>query len=82
MIFLGEFYPTCAYSTEVIYMYLARELYFGGTNPDDDEFIETQNISLDELIGEILNGNIRDGKTQAAVLKAYYLLKNERRSKK
>ena len=42
-------------------MYLDRELHFGGTNPDDDEFIETQNISLDELIGEILNGNIRDG---------------------
>lgn len=78
MIYLGEFYPTCAYSTEVIYMYLARELRFGSTNPDDDEFIETQKIPLDELVGEIINGNIRDGKTQAAVLKAYYLLKNEK----
>ena len=26
---LGRFYPTCAYSTEVIHMYLARQLTFG-----------------------------------------------------
>lgn len=54
MIFLGEFYPTCAYSTEVIYMYLARGLHFGGTNPDDDEFIETQKSPLMNWSGKFL----------------------------
>lgn len=81
MTFLGEFYPTCAYSTEIIYMYLARGLHFGETNPDDDEFIETDKLPLETLVGEIMNGNIRDGKTQAAVLKAYLKIRSEKESK-
>ncbi len=77
-IFLGEFYPTCAYSTESIYMYMARGLHFGSTNTDDDEFIENGKIPLESLVGEIMNGNIKDGKTQAAVLKAYKILKDKK----
>ena len=73
--FLGEFYPTCAYSTEILFMYMATGLSFGSTSPDDDEFIETEKIPLETLVGEIMNGNIKDGKTQAAVLKAYFKIK-------
>lgn len=76
--FLGEFYPTCAYSTESIYMYMARGLHFGSTDTDDDEFIENGKIPLEALVGEIMNGSIKDGKTQAAVLKAYKILKDEK----
>ena len=38
LISLGAFYPTCAYSTEVIHMYLARQLAFGERELDEDEF--------------------------------------------
>ena len=54
---------------------MATGLSFGSTSPDDDEFIETEKIPLETLVGEIMNGNIKDGKTQAAVLKAYFKIK-------
>ncbi len=77
MIPLGAFYPTCAYSDEVIHMFLARGLSFGEMQPDEDEFIVTARIPLRSLIDDVMAGRIRDGKTQAALLKAYYYLKTE-----
>lgn len=77
---LGAYYPTCAYSDEVIHMYLAKGLRFGSTDPDDDEFIETEPIPLADLIEMIMNDQIRDGKTQTALLKAYRFLQAEKRT--
>ena len=74
MIYMGAYYPTCAYSDEVIHMYLAKELSFGETHFDDDEFIEYEKVSLDALIEKIMSGEIKDGKTQTALLKAYYIV--------
>lgn len=78
MIYLGEYYPTCAYSDEVIYMYLAKGLDFGETDFDDDEFIETERVPFSKLIDDVLAGKIRDGKTQTALLKAWMLLNNKK----
>ena len=74
MIYLGEFYPACAYSDEIIYMYLAKGLSFGSDNPDEDEFLTVELMPLEELVSEIMKGNIPDGKTQAAVLRVYSML--------
>ncbi|MBQ6420352.1 MAG: NUDIX hydrolase [Clostridia bacterium] len=71
ILYLGKYYPTCAYSNEVIHMYLAKDLTFGSADPDDDEFLEPIRIPLDELKDMVMRGEIPDGKTQAAVLKAY-----------
>lgn len=76
MVYLGEFLPTCAYSDEVIHMYLATGLTRGEQNLDDDEFVSVEKMPLGEAVKEIMNGNITDGKTQAAILKAYLYLKN------
>ena len=76
MIYLGEFYPTCAYSDEIIHMYLATGLNKGEQKLDDDEFVGVEKMPLEELVAEIMKGNIPDGKTQTAILKAYYYLKN------
>ena len=46
---LGRFYPTCAYSTEVIHMYLARQLTFGERELDEDEFLDVFRLPLREL---------------------------------
>ena len=73
LIALGEFYPAAAYSDEVIHMYLARKLTFGESHPDDDEFLSVELIPLEELVREILAGNVPDAKTQAAVLRAYLM---------
>lgn len=70
---LGEIYPTPAYCGEIIRMYLARELTFGETAPDEGEFLELERIGFDVLVGQVLAGEIRDAKTVAAVLKAKLL---------
>jgi ADP-ribose pyrophosphatase len=50
-------------------MYYASDLQFGEMNPDEDEFLEVERIPLEKAVDMILNGEIRDSKTQAAVLK-------------
>lgn len=72
--FLGEFYPTPGYTDEVIYMYAAWNLSEGENCPDEDEFVEKVKLPLEDLTQMILNGEIKDGKTQAAVLKVKALI--------
>lgn len=78
MIYMGEYYPTCAYSDEIIHMYLAKGLTYGDTHFDDDEFIEYEKVPLKDLVEDIMNGKIKDGKTQTALLKAWLLLSADR----
>lgn len=75
-IFLGELYPSPGYCGEIIYMYLAKGLVAGDTDPDDDEFLEISKMTVDEFTDKILCGEIKDAKTQTAVLKTAILLKN------
>ncbi len=75
---LGDFVPTVAYCDEVITLYLARGLEMGTRNLDEDEFLNVRMVPLEELVEEIMKGNITDGKTQAGILKAYYYLKQEK----
>ncbi len=77
MIYLGEFYPTCAYSDEIIHMYLATGLSQGEQNLDDDEFVGLEKVPLTTLVEKIMNGEIKDGKTQTALLKAYLYLQRQ-----
>ena len=44
---LGKLYPTVAYDTEIIYMYLARGLHFGEQHLDEDEFVDVIRIPFD-----------------------------------
>ena len=78
LIYLGDFYPTCAYSDENIRMYLAWGLKKGETNLDEDEFLGIEEKPLDELIKDVMSGKIKDGKTQAALLKAYYYINSHK----
>ena len=71
---LGELYPSPGYCGEVIRMYLARELTFGETHLDKDEFLNLERVPFDQLEEQILSGEIRDAKTIAAVLKGKLLL--------
>ncbi len=66
---IGEFMSSPAILDEVIYMYLATELEFGELHTDEDEFLDVVRMPLDQLVSEIISGEIKDGKTQAAVLK-------------
>ena len=72
--FIGDFIPSPAILGEVISMYIAEGLSMGDTDPDDDEFIDIEAIPLDKLAEMCVSGEIADGKTIAAVLKAKYIL--------
>ena len=67
---LGKFYPACAYSDETIWMYLAKGLEKGNRHLDEDEFLDVELIPLQDLVKQVLAGEIPDAKTQIAILKA------------
>ena len=56
-------------------MYLATGLEGGKQNLDDDEFLEVVKIPLDKAVEMVMNGEIEDGKTQLALLKAKMILR-------
>ncbi len=67
--YLGVCYPSVAYLTEKIHMYLARGLDLGETNPDEGEFLDVIKIPLDKAVQMVMDGEIPDAKTQIALLK-------------
>jgi len=74
LISLGEIYPTPGFCNEIIRLYLARNLTFGDTAPDEDEFLEVQRIPFSVMVDRVLQGEISDAKTCVAILKAKLLL--------
>lgn len=66
---LAEIYPTCAYDSEKIYIYLARGLHFGTQQLDENEFLTVRRMPFAELLQLALDGSITDAKTLVGVLK-------------
>ena len=79
--FIGDLISTPALIDEVIHMYLARGLEFGDTDPDEDEFLDVVKIPLEELVRMVMNGEIKDSKTQTAILKTHFILQSEKNNK-
>ena len=50
-------------------MYAAVGLSAGENDLDEDEFLEVEKIPLPKVVEMIMSGEIKDAKTQAAVLK-------------
>ncbi len=72
--YLGDLYTTPALIDEVIHMYLARGLSKGEQHLDEDEFVNTLEMPLDKAIEMVMNGEIKDSKTQTILLKAKLFL--------
>ncbi len=68
--YLGVMYPSVAYLTEKIHMYLATGLEFSEQDLDEDEFLDVFKMKLEDAVNMVLNGEIKDGKTQTALLLA------------
>ncbi len=66
---LGIMYPTPGYCAEKIYMYAATGLEFFEQDLDDDEFLNVVKMPFPEALSKVISGEIRDGKTQIAILK-------------
>ncbi len=72
--FLGQLYPTPGYCEEIIWMYFATGLTFGDARPDDDEFLEPVRLPFDKALEMVMSGEIKDAKTQTAILKIKMLM--------
>ena len=75
MIYLGACCTSPGFSTEVLHIYLALGLHAGESHPDEDEFLDVEKHGLTELSEKVMSGEIDDGKTIVAVLKAEKYLK-------
>ena len=72
--YLGVLDTTPALIDEKIHMYLAEDLTFGEMHLDEDEFLSVQKFPMTKLIDMVMSGEIRDSKTQIAILKAARIL--------
>ena len=71
--YLGCLYSSPGFSSEVLHMYLAQELTEGACHPDEDEVLSVERIPFSALVEQVRQGEIKDAKTVALVLKAKLL---------
>lgn len=76
--YLGVCYPSVAYLTEKIHIYLARDLVFGKAHLDEGEFLDVVKIPLDEAVQMVMDGRLPDAKTQIAVMKTKLITDSEK----
>jgi len=66
---LGQLLPTPAYDNEIIHLYFAKNLSKTKQHLDADEFLSVEKIPFEKAVEMVLNNEIRDAKTQIAILK-------------
>jgi len=69
---LAEFWTAPGFATELMHLYLATGIAGadadGRLEPDEDERLELRAIPLDEAVGLVLGGTIRDAKSILGIL--------------
>ena len=70
---LGALIASPGCYAEVLYLYMAEGLTFSRQHLDEDEFLEVRFFPFAEAVKKCMSGEIRDGKTVTAVLKARLL---------
>ncbi len=66
--FLISIRTTVAFCNEKIDIYVARDLILSAQHLDEDEFINVEAYTLEELLEMIYSGKLQDSKTVAAIL--------------
>ena len=66
---LGVVYPTVGYDSERIYLWAAEGLHTVGQHLDAGEFLDVVKMPFAQALGLVMDGTIRDSKTQIALLK-------------
>ncbi len=74
---LGYIMPSVGYTDEMLYLYLARDLTFGSTHFDADEFLEPFKLPFPQALAMALDGRINDAKTVCALLRADAKMREE-----
>lgn len=66
---LGVVYPTVGYDSEKIYLWAAEGLHAVGQHLDAGEFLDVVKMPFAQALGLVMDGTIKDSKTQIALLK-------------
>lgn len=70
---LVDYHSAAAYTSEKIAIFYTEKLIPSHQHLDENEFVQIERYTLDEVIGMIADGKITDGKTIAAIM-AYKVL--------
>ena len=67
---VGEFFLAPGYSTEFMAVYLATNLKHNPLEPDADEFLSVEKMSVKDAFAMVMRGGMPDAKSLAALLLA------------
>ncbi len=73
---LGWIWTTPGFTDEKIWLYLARGLELSEQNLETDEVLTVESIPFAEAVAKVHGGEICDGKSVCALLRAEYYLRN------
>ena len=65
---LTSFYSSPGFTNEIIHIFVAQNLTSGEAKPDEDEYIEVEKYSIEELKQMIEDKEIKDSKSIIAIL--------------
>ena len=71
---LGRYLPAPGIFSEVIHLYLARDLLVGPAAPDADEELELKWLPMADAVAMVVRGEWDDGKTAMGLWRAQYHL--------
>ena len=66
---LGSVYASVGYDSEKIYLWAATGLHSTAQHLDAGEFLDVVKMPFDKALGLVMDGTIKDSKTQVALLK-------------
>lgn len=67
LVHVGSFYTSPGFSNELLVIYLASGLTPSKLDEDEDEFIQTVPVKIEDIPHLLTEGKVRDGKTFAAL---------------
>lgn len=71
---LGNIHTSNSVTDEVGYLFLAEDLTFGEAEPDDTEILSLKKVSLSEAVRMVMDSEITDSLSIAAILKVARLI--------
>ena len=75
LLYMGGFYTSPGFSSELLHIYLALGLHAGESHLDEGEFLNVEKLPLQELVDMVMANQVEDAKTIIAVLKAEKVLR-------
>jgi ADP-ribose pyrophosphatase len=76
---LGEYFSSPGVLTEVIHLFLARDLTPADAEPEEHEVFEVKWVPVDEAVAMAAGGGLKDGKSIVGLLWAHAALQVEAR---